>query len=240
VNELAHEGSMRRVLGKLARHTERFNAHPLFEFLRDESIAPQERLVFAPCLAHFVMTFADLYRFVLRQEPAADRYQELVNAHTYEDGGHWKWFLADLGKLGHDPQLAFSDALRIVWGEQTIQLRMLSYHMCRLGLGASSLHKLVLVHCIEATGSVMLRTIAPVAAKVGKNLVYFGPHHFDSESGHTLEQSSVQDTVENIELEPALGRELSALVDQAFQHFMATADEVLAFAQGARAQRAAV
>jgi predicted membrane-bound spermidine synthase len=88
---------------------------------------------------------------VLREEPAKDDFQALVNAHTQEDGGHWNWFLADLASLGQDPRLPFSDALRFLWSERTTKLRMLSYGMCRLGLGASSLHKLVLVQCIEAT-----------------------------------------------------------------------------------------
>jgi hypothetical protein len=242
--ETAAEQSMRRVMQTLEQHTARFDAHPLFDFLRDASIPAQDRLAFVPALAHFVMTFADLYRFVLRDEPAQDEYQKLVNAHTYEDGGHWKWFLADLENLGRNQELPFNSALKVLWGDDTIRLRMLSYHMCRLGIGASSLHKLVLVECIEATGSVMLRNIAPVGAavarEIGKNLVYFGAHHFDTESDHTLEQEDAQNLVDDIQLTPEQYRELSSLVQQAFQHFTATATEVLAFAHSARAGQRAV
>lgn len=112
---------------------------------------------------------------------------------------------------------------------------MLSYRTCQLGLGASSLHKLVLVQCIEATGSVMLKNIAPVAnelsARIGKNLVYFGAHHLTTESAHTLEQDEAQQLLDSVEIEPALGRDLTQLVDRAFAAFTATAVEMLAFAK---------
>ncbi len=229
---------MRHVLQVLDRRTEEFTQHPLYEFLRDTSVEPRQRLSFVPILAHFVMTFADLYGLVLREEPPRDKYQELVNAHTYEDGGHWKWFLTDLEKLGHDPRVPFSDALRFVWSDATVRLRLLSYHMLHLAIGADSLHKLVLVHCIEATGKITLRHIAPlgreIGAATGKNLVYFGPHHFETESSHTLEKSDSQRMVEELELDPALSRELAALVDRSFALFSAGADEMLAFAKSGR------
>ena len=94
---------MKRVIQLLDAKTEAFARAPLFDFLRDTSIEPRDRLSFAPCVAHFVMTFADLYALVLREEPAQDKYQEIVNAHTREDENHWRWFLADLDKLDADP-----------------------------------------------------------------------------------------------------------------------------------------
>jgi hypothetical protein len=228
---------MRRVLTTLDQRTRQFAEHALYQLLRDPAVDPQQKLAFAPALAHFVMTFADLYALVLREEPARDKYQELVNAHTYEDGGHWRWYLADLAKLGHDPRQPFSETLRFVWGDATRQTRMLSYRMCRLGLGADSLHKLVLVHCIEATGKVTLKHVAPVgkalAERTGKPLVYFGAHHLDTESDHTLEERDAQRMVEDIELGPELARELSSLVDESFALFTAGADELLAFVKGA-------
>jgi hypothetical protein len=226
---------MKAVLEAIERRTVEFARHPFYAFLRDTTLDPRQKLGFVPVLSHFVMTFADLYALVLREEPARDAYQELVNAHTYEDGGHWKWFLADLDKLGHDPRLPFSNALKFVWSSATEKTRLLSYHMCRLGLGADSLHKLVLVQCIEATGKVTLEHVAPVgkqfAELTGKKLVYFGPHHFDTEAQHTLEEDGVHRRVEGITLEPALERELVALVDTCFALFSAGADELLAFAR---------
>ncbi len=210
-------------------------AAPLFEFLRDTRISPKDRLAFAPHVSHFVMTFADLYTLVLREEPPADRFQELVNAHAREDAGHWRWFLADLEQLGEDPSLRLSETLRLVWSEATVKMRLLSYHMCRLGFGADSLRKLVLVHCIEATGAVTLEHVARVghelATLTGKRLAYFGPHHFDTESGHTLEENDVRRALEAVPLEASVVEDLCALVNESFRHFTAFAEEMLALAR---------
>jgi hypothetical protein len=230
---------MKRVLQRIDERTREFAAHPLFSHLRDPSVDARQRLSFVPALAHFVMTFADLYKQVLHAESHGDELQEIVNAHASEDGGHWRWFLADLQNLGEDRRLGFTDALRFLWGEETVHLRMLSYTMCRLGLGATSLEKLVLVCCIEATGRVMLGTVGPVGAEVGrltgKKLVYFGEHHFATESDHTLEQDDVHARIARIELPPDRAVELSRLVDDAFAAFASTADEIHRFARAGRA-----
>jgi hypothetical protein len=230
--------TMRTVLEAVDRKALEFSQARLFEFLQDESIDPRERLAFAPSVAHFVMTFADLYALVLRDEPARDRHQELVNAHAREDGGHWRWFLADLDTLSRDPSLRLSDALRLIWSEGTKKMRMLSYHMCRLGFGADSLRKLVLVHCIEATGKVTVKHVAKVgkqiATRTGKRLLYFGEHHFATESDHTLEEEGVRRALEETPLEPLVARELCSLVDESFLHFTAFADEMLAIARAER------
>ncbi len=229
---------MQRVLTRLDEKTKEFAGHPFFEYLRDTGVDPRRRLSFAPALAHFVMTFADLYRFVFRQEPAGDRVQEIVNAHTYEDGGHWQWFLADLRKLGQDPQMAYSDAIRYAWSEETQKQRLLSYRLCRLGFGASSTHKLVLVHCIEATGTVTLRCVSLVGSEIarlsGEKLVYFGAHHFETEANHTLEKDDARELIQGLSLEAELSRELVLLVDETFALFGATADEMLVFARSGK------
>jgi hypothetical protein len=229
---------MRRVIEELERCTAELAKAPLFDFLRDTSIDPRRRLSFAPCVAHFVMTFADLYSLVLREDPPKDKYQELVNAHTREDENHWRWFLADLEKLGCDPRLPFSEALRFVWGDATVQMRLLSYQMCRLGFQAPSLRKLVLVHCIEAAGKVTIGEVARVgaefAATTGQRLVYFGQHHSDTESDHTLEDVGVHRMIESIALGTQEVEEFSALVDESFRYFRSFSDEMLAFGKSGR------
>jgi hypothetical protein len=219
----------------LDRRTKEFESAPLFEFLRDKSIDPGKRLAFAPSVAHFVMTFADLYAFVLKDEPPRDKYQELVNAHTREDENHWRWFLDDLEKLGKDPRVTFTDALRFVWSERTIKTRMLSYQMCRLGLGADSIQRLVLVHCIEAAGKVTVRYVASAGveygALTGKKLVYLGQHHSDTEGDHTIEDADVHRSIEGIPLDAARAERLSAMVNEAFDYFSAFADDMLVSAK---------
>lgn len=225
---------MKRVMEVLDTRTAELASAPFFEFLRDETIEPRKRLAFAPCAAHFVMTFADLYSLVLREEPARDPYQELVNAHTREDENHWQWFLKDLEKLGQNPKLSFAETLRFVWSEETVQMRMLSYHMCRLGLGADSIKKLVLVHAIEAAGKVTVSRVSEVGREfgvaTGEKLVYLGPHHSDTESEHTLEEDSVHRAIAEIELAPETARELVTVVDDSFRYFRSFIDEMHAFA----------
>lgn len=237
---------MRKILEYVDRKATDYERLPLFEFMQNDAIALRDRLAFVPALAHFVMTFSDLYAHVLRDEPARDRYQELVNAHTYEDGGHWKWFLADLQALDHDPMEPVTQTLRQLWGPETLKTRMLSYHICRLGLGASSLQKLVLVHCIEAVGKVSLKNAAPIGRSLGKQLpkplVYFGPHHLDTEAEHTLEDDSVRQLLEQASLREDEASRMRALVDETFAAFSEFSADLLSFSlahQGEQATRGA-
>jgi len=226
---------MKELLARIEERTAAFNALPLYTFMDDERVAPEARLAFVPALAHFVMSFADLYGLVLREEPARDAFQELVNAHAAEDSGHWRWFLADLGALGHDPSMRFTDAVRFTFGPATEQTRRLTYRICRAALGASSLQKLVVVHCIEATGKVSLSHAAPlghaVSGRTGKKLVYFGPHHLQTENAHTLERDDVHTTLASIALDDATRAALRAVIDEMFDAFTAFADELYRFAR---------
>jgi hypothetical protein len=222
------------IIDYIASKAERYAELPFYRFLRDERIDARKRLAFVPGVAHFVMTFADLYAMVLREEPARDRFQEIVNAHTYEDGGHWKWYLADLVALHGEQAATFEETLRFVWGPSTAKIRMLSYRVCRLGLGVSSLQKLVLVECIEAAGKVSLSNVsaagAAMSARLGRNLVYFGPHHLETEQSHTVEEEGVQDWLRAVSLDPDTRSQLIVLIDEAFAAFTEFSHELLSFA----------
>lgn len=227
---------MRQMLAYVNQKALAYERLPLCAFMDDAKLDARDRLGFVPCLAHFVMTFADIYGLVLRDEPARDRYQELVNAHTYEDGGHWKWYLADLNALNDDPMQRFSDTLRFVWGDASTKSRLLSYRIARLGYGASSLHRLMLVECIEAVGKVSLSHAAPLgrelAARGNRHLLYFGAHHLETEEDHTLEDEGVHAELEKVVLDDGIRPELYALIDEAFAAFTDFSDELLRFAQG--------
>ena len=235
---------MRTILEYVDRKASDYQRLPLFAFMQDDSVALRDRLAFVPALAHFVMTFSDLYAHVLREEPAPDSYQELVNAHTYEDGGHWKWFLADLVTLEQDPSERVTETLRRLWGPETLKIRMLSYRICRQGLYASSLQKLVLVQCIEAVGKVSLTNAAPIgralAKQLSKPLVYFGPHHLDTEAEHTLEDQGVRACLEAASVSEEDALALRGLVDETFAAFTDFSAELLAFAIARRANSQAM
>jgi hypothetical protein len=229
---------MKPVMERLEQKTREFSQAPLFGFLRDARIEPKKRLAFVPSVAHFVMSFADLYAFVLQVTPPSDEYQELVNAHAREDENHWRWFLDDMAKLGFDEQVRFSDALRFIWSDATVKTRALTYQMCRLGYGATSLEKLVLVHVIEAAGKVTIDGVSAVGTEyskqTGKKLVYLGHHHLATESDHTIEDADVHRGIAAIQVPGNQRQGLLSLVDQGFAAFTDFATDMLTMAQAER------
>jgi len=223
---------MKLVFQHIQAQSAKYKTNPIFEFLGDERIDPRERLEFVPYISHFVLTFADLYNFFLIEEPANDRYQELVNAHLSEESSHWKWFLADLETMGLNPTLKLTDALKFLWGPDTVKTRALAYEVCQLNANLSSLERLVLVHAIEATGRVALEALVPVGVEVAKTssrkLVYFGQHHLDTERAHTVEEDETKRFLESIPVTDEQVRSLCKLVDRVFSHFEAFALEAYA------------
>jgi hypothetical protein len=229
---------MRRVLQAIDTHLTEYRTAPFFGRLRDTGIDPRQRLSFAPSVVHYVMSFADLYTLVLREEPPRDELQRLINAQTREDENHWQWFLKDLDTLDEDPAVPFTDAVRFVWSDATIQMRLLTYQLCRLGFGADSLRKLVLIHVIEATGKAVIETLADVGqefgAATGRRLVFLGPHHVEAEDSHTLEGPSVQNAIASIQVADERMPELLMLVEESFRYFRAFVDEMHASATNGR------
>jgi hypothetical protein len=229
---------MKRVYDHIEQRSSTFARQPLFEYLRDETVAASRRLSFVPFMTHFVMTFADLYNYVLTEGSPRDSYDELVNTHLAEDATHWKWFLADLASADLDPSLRFSDALRFVWSDATVQTRLLSYRICQLSGRATSLQKLVIVSCIEATGKVGLGALAVAGAAVeraiGRKLVYFGPHHVDTESSHTVEAPSVRTSLEATSLSDSESRGHIVLADEIFNLFEKSVEELYRVASKGR------
>jgi hypothetical protein len=215
--------TMKHVFRHIEARSAAYAREPLFVYLRDERVDPGEKLQFVPWASHFVMTFADLYHFFLIHEPPRDRFEELANIHLSEEGTHWKWFLKDLGVLGMDPTMRFTDAVKFIWSDETIETRRLAYEICKLSAGLTSLHKLVMVNAIEATGRVTLEALIPAGvaneARLGQKLVYFGDHHLDTERQHTIEDDAVRRPIEDLALDDALRAELCGIVDRVFDHF---------------------
>ena len=57
-----HTGVMKRmqaILQLIAQERCQFEAHPFFQFLRNDCIAPETRMAYVPYCCHFVLTFAD-------------------------------------------------------------------------------------------------------------------------------------------------------------------------------------
>lgn len=223
---------MKSVLDFIDKQKQEFSQLPLFQFMRDESIDPRQRLSWAPWVAPYAMNFGDLNKYVLRQEPTTDKIQALINVHTYEDDHHWLWFLEDLEKLGFNPSLKYSDTLRIMWSKQTEKSRLICNKLGVLFESQSDmLLRLAITEAIEATGHVILFLTAEVSKQLEPitrvNYHYFGPSHFAVETGHPTGTENIEDFIESLELTEKTRQQACDLVKQVFDLFTEVVQELM-------------
>lgn len=180
--------TMKQVLVEIQERREALAAHDFMLYLRDPTRSAAERLAYAPFCAHFVMTFSELNRVYLTDESSSDPQQRMINVHAREDGRHYSWYLKDLETLGYDQPCSFSQALRFLWSDLGQRGRDLSYYIVSVAAESSSSMRLAFVEAVEATGNVWLEaTQAAVAGHPRESeLIYFGPHHLERETGHTI------------------------------------------------------
>ena len=226
---------MEEVLALIEKKKQEFAKSGLFEFMRDQSIDPRQRLAVAPCIAHFSMSFGELNQSIFREEPTNDPLQAMVNNHTYEDDHHWLWFLADLETLGINKSLKFSEALNFVWSEQIKASRLVTYQIFRYAFGASPITKLAILEVLEATGNVFLSATASIAEELRsitkKELLYFGCFHLGVETGHTTGMPDVEQSIKNIPLTIKSRQEIFDIVENLFEIFTEQMAELLVYAK---------
>src|SRR5262249_28884864 len=155
-----------------------------------------------------------------------DELGRLVNAHAVEDSQHWRWYLHDLRQLGHDRPLPLTDTLQQLWGDETRCVRRLTYRMCQLALGKSSLQKLVVILVMEAAAKLGFERISAVTRELDRDLIYFGGQHLQAEDDHALHSDGVQTALESIQLDDLGRRELCEVVNRGFDAFDEMADEL--------------
>ena len=226
---------MEEVLALIEKKKQEFAKSGLFEFMRDKSINPRQRLAFAPCVAPFVMSFGEFNKYVFREEPTNDPIQEIVNKHSYEDDHHWLWFLEDLETLSINKTLRFSDALNFLWNEETKASRWVTHQIFRYAFGATPIAKLAILEVIEATGNVFFSTAAPIAEELRtitqKEFLYFGCFHLAVETGHTTGTPDVEQLIQNIQLTIESRQEAFEVVENLFEAFTKLTDELLVYAK---------
>src|ERR1041384_844153 len=105
---------MKRVLAHITASSERFAREPMFEYLRNKSIDPEQRICFMPMMAHFVFSFMDINKYILRNEAIDTPYQRLINIHSYEDATHWPWWVHDMKTAGLDKRCHLTDVMRFI------------------------------------------------------------------------------------------------------------------------------
>jgi hypothetical protein len=223
---------MREVLAAITERKGEFARLPFFAFLADESLEPEQRLAFYPCMAHWIMSFADLNKYFLRAEAGGDEYQQRVNTFSHEDDDHWQLYLEDFQKLGFDRLYTGTNWLNFLWGDETRANRMLSYRIAGLISGATSVQRLAIIEAMEEAANVFfpltVRLAEQVRERTGVELRYLGHFHFNLEAEHT--GAGDHESLARIELDDETRRRTLEIVDEVFGLFADWAEEVLRFA----------
>jgi hypothetical protein len=224
---------MEAILAAITERKQAFAKLPFFAFLSDESIDPEQRLAFYPCMAHWIMSFADLNKYFLRAEAAGDEYQQKVNAYSHEDDDHWRLYIEDFQKLGFEGLYTGTNWLRFLWGDETRANRMLSYRIAHLIQGATSVQRLAIVEAMEEAANVFFPLTLQLAEQIqernGVELRYLGHFHFNLEAQHT--GAGDHDALARIQLDDETRRKTLWMVDEVFGLFEEWAEEVLRFAE---------
>ena len=223
---------MEAVLAAIREQKQAFARLPFFAFLSDESLEPEQRLAFLPCMAHWCMSFADLNRYFLRANSPTDEYQQRVNVYSHEDDDHWRLYLEDLQKLGCEQLYAGTDWLSFLWSEETRANRMLSYRIAHLVMGASSVERLAIVEAMEEAANVFFPFTVQLAEQIrvrtGMELRYLGHFHMSLEEEHT--GAGDHEALAQIKLDDETRRRSIEMVNEIFALFADWAEEVLRFA----------
>lgn len=206
---------------------------PLFQFMRDETLSPRDRLAFFPCMAPFILAFGDLNKYVMRDETSADPHQKLVNQHTYEDDHHWPWYLEDLTALGFDREVATTQVMMFLYSDRTSVNRMLMPKLSHLLYDATPVERLAIIEAIEETGNVLFALTTALARKIEAEekitLRYLGDFHFQLETGHAMSGADHRELAE-IALDDVQRERCLSHVARVFEYFDQWTDELLAYA----------
>ena len=224
---------MKFVMNKILEKKQTYSNLPLFQFMRDSSLTEEERLAFYPCMAHFILSFGDINKYMLREEPATNAYQKRVNIHTYEDDHHWPWYLEDFTKLGFDRLCSPTSWMQFLWSDETRQNRILTYRLAALISNASAIERIAIIEAIEETGNVLFSTMLNLAKAIESRrsiqLRYCGEFHFSLESGHSVGSDRLE--IAEIPLDDSIQARCLLLVDQVFALFEAWTHELLHYAR---------
>ncbi|MDJ0531812.1 MAG: hypothetical protein QNJ70_04815 [Xenococcaceae cyanobacterium MO_207.B15] len=227
---------MKDILALIKEKQQVYSQLPLFEFMQDQSIAPINRLSFAPCAAPFIMSFSDLCKYVLRQDPTNDPIQKIINLHTYEDDFHWQWFLADLEKLDFNYSIQLNHSLRFLWSDKTKTSRFITHELYKLIVESEPVEKLIIMEAIEATAEVLLSITKEITEELqlitNQEYQYFGSSHCDCEQDHNAHSNDVNKFIETIYISERTRQKSIYLVEKVFELFTQWTYSLLTYAQG--------
>ncbi|MBW4634436.1 MAG: hypothetical protein KME30_21755 [Iphinoe sp. HA4291-MV1] len=226
---------MKEVLALIEKRKQEFAQLPLFKFMQDKSIDPQQRLAWAPCVAPLAMNFGQLNKYDFRKEPTDDPIQQIINRHTYEDDHHWVWFLEDLEKLGFDNSIKFSDVLRFLWGKETYKTRQICHQIALHTFRCEPIVVLAAIEAIEATAHTAFTMTVQVTQELQQitkqKYLYFGEHHSHVETGHITGTDDVKQFLEEIQLTQEQRAKVFEVVEKVFEVFTEAIHEMMAYVE---------
>lgn len=223
---------MKRILAHIADRSEQFAQEPMFQYLRDPSVDPEQKICFMPMMAHFVFSFMDVNKYIIRNESVDTPCQRLVNIHSYEDATHWPWWVNDMKRSGLDKTCTFTDAMLFAWSDATRRSRMLTYDFIAIAAQASPRQLLAIVETVESTGYKFLSATADVCRTIPNNPYhYYGSTHSKVESGHHMGTDDAIEYLEAMALTDEEFLETRALVDRLYKAYSEFIAEMLEWVQ---------
>ncbi len=227
---------MKDILALIEEKQQVYSQLPLFEFMQDKSIPAIKRLSFAPCAAPFIMSFSDLCKYVLRQEPTNDPIQKILNQHTYEDDFHWQWFLEDLEKLEFNYSVQLNHSLRFLWSDKTKTSRFIIHELYKHIVQSEPVEKLIIMEAMEAAAEIFLSFTKQITDELqlitNQEYPYFGSGHCDSEKDHNTRSNEVREFIKNIHISEENRQQSIDLVEKVFELFTQFTYSLLTYAQG--------
>ncbi|UYZ83199.1 hypothetical protein MTZ49_11395 [Entomomonas sp. E2T0] len=217
---------MKKVILYIHSKKQQFSKLPLFDLLKNEEFSSKEKLSSTlPIMSHFIMSFGDLNKYVLKYTEPKNELEKVVNTHAKEDQDHWKWFIDDLKTLQINNIATLPEHLMYLWDSTTSSVRELTYTLIGEIYNSSAKQRLAIIEAMEATGNVMFKVLAPLAndvkLKYNKELVFCGNTHLSHETGHTI--GSEQRLFDNIAFntnELELIKQKIDIVFEAFTQFI--------------------
>lgn len=226
---------MKEILQLIQQKNEEFAKLPFFKFMADASIDPRQKLAFSPVITPLALEFSKVCTQVFWQESAGNRVQEIVNRHTQEEHFHWQWLLEDMGKMGTDYTMRFSDVVRFLWSDHTKVARSMYSLFDRYTRDAAPVIRLIAIEVSEVTANVFFCATKPVALQLqemtGEEFRYYGMCHNNVENTHSLGSPEVTAYIQSIELTDEERQQAIELIERSFDYFADLVGEFLAFAQ---------
>ncbi len=227
---------MQEVLAVIARRRTEIDRHPLYRWMDSDAAPLEQRFVFAPLFANFILGFRDMNRWFMRYPEPQTSYEKAINHHTAEDETHSALFLDDWVELGLDATLGWGVEDTVAWyyaAPETEIFRRFAMRIIQMCVdNRDPLIRFGFMEAIETCGHVFFGHTAPLAERLarrtGAALRYFGPYHLSRETGALID---ADDLFESAVLTSAQRAESIRLVHEVFDMFTEKNHHLLAFAK---------